>query len=219
MPFNRKTVQVITAPAASPISLADMKIYLRVDTTDDDALIQDFIDAATTTVKQYIRRSLISETLEFTMDGFGINETYADERLVRLGAGVHTISYPYVLGRTNEVDIPFPPIQSITSVKTFDRSNNESTFDSSNYELDEQGGRVYLNEGETWPSDLRAREGVKIRYVSGYGDAATDIPDPIIQAIRLYVGKMYDCREAYEMPEQCKAILSPYALKDALEWY
>lgn len=218
MYYNRKTVVTVTPPATSPISLVDMKSYLRVDTSDDDDLIQDFIDSSTESVKQYIKRALITETFELSADGFGGNEIDSDARLDALGAGMHVISYPYVLGRGNEIEIPFLPIQSITSIKTFDRSNNESTFNSSKYELDEQGGRVYLNEGETWPSDLRSREAVKIVFVAGYGDAGSDIPAPIVQAIRLYVGKMYDCREACEMPDNCKRLLDPYKILDNLGW-
>ena len=216
--FNRKTVKVITPPVASPISLEDMKKYLRVDDAADDDLIQSFIDAATESMKQYLKRSLITETLEFSMDGFGVSDSASDHKLDRLGPGVHTTSYPDVLGRGNEVDIPFLPIQSVTTVKTFNRSNTVSTFDSAKYELDEEGGRIYLNEGEIWPTDLRAREAVKIQYVSGYGNAGDDIPATIIQAIKAHVAAMYDCRCPCEMPDLCVRILAPYKLLDYLEW-
>lgn len=213
MRYNRITVKVTTPPSVSPVTLSDMKEYLRVDTTADDNLIQDFIDAASESVKQYLRRSLITETLELTMDGFG---QLADEGILALGAGVHVGSYSYILGRPNEIDLPFLPIQSVTSIKTFNRANQESTFDSELYELDETGGRIYLDEGVTWPDNLRGREAVKITYVAGYGDAGSDIPAPIIQSIKGYVGKMYDCRDMCEMPDMCKAILAPYKLYDEL---
>lgn len=216
--FNRKTVKTIAPPAVSPVSLSDMKSYLRVDTTDDDNLIQDFIDSATVSVKQYIRRALITETFELTADGFTLSNTQSDERLAELGAGMHMTSYSYVLGQGQEMELPFLPIQSITSVKTFDRSNNESTFAASNYELDEQGGRLYLNEGVTFPSNLRAREAVKIVYVAGYGDAASDIPKPIVQTIKQYVSAMYDCRSMCDMNATCKRMLAPYKLVDYLGW-
>lgn len=213
MRYSRVTVKIITPPENSIVSLSDMKEYLRVDNTADDNLIQDFIDAVSQSVRQYLKRSLITETLELTMDGFG---QLSDDNLVRLGSGVHVGSYSHILGRPNEVDLPFLPIQSITSIKTFNRANQESTFDSANYELDETGGRIYLDEGVTWPDNLRAREAVKITYVSGYGDNASDIPAPIVQAVKGYVGKMYDCREMCEMPDMCKAILAPYKLYDEL---
>lgn len=213
MRWNRKSLEIITAPVNAVVSTADMKTYLRVDTSDDDALIDDFIDAATQQARNYLNRSLITETLELTMDGFTENND-SDERLARLGAGVHNVSYPYIIGHNNSVDLPFAPIQSVTSVKTFDRDNTESTFSAANYELDEQGGRLYLNEGETWPDNLRAREAVKIRYVSGYGDDATDIPSPIVQSIKMMVAQMYECRGVCDMPASCKNMLNQYKLYD-----
>jgi hypothetical protein len=215
MRFNRKTVSVITAPATLAVPLSDMKDYLRVDTSDDDTLITDLINAASETIKQYIRRSLITETLELSADGF---TEVGDEKLLAIGPGVHTGSKNYYLDYPDEIELPFLPIQSVTSIKTFNRSNTEATFSSSNYELDEKGGRVYLNEGQTWPSDLRAREAVKIRYVAGYGDASSDIPEPILASIRLYVASMYDCRGACEMPELCKKTLAPYKILDNMAY-
>jgi hypothetical protein len=194
-----------------------MKDYLRVTTSDDDALIDDFVSSATEQVKQYIRRSLITETLKLTMDGFGDNADI-DARLDSLGAGVHTVSRNYILGRPHEVDLPFLPIQVINSVTTYDRSNNSSVFSSSKYELDETGGRLYLNEGETWPDNLRSREAVEINYDAGYGDSPSDVPAPIVQAVKQQVGKMYDCREACELSDACKGILAPYKIMDNLAY-
>jgi hypothetical protein len=214
--YNRKTIKIITKPATAVVSTSDMKDYLRVDTSDDDSLIDGFIEASSVMHRNYLKRSLITETLELTMDGFGSLETDGDERLANLGAGTHIASVPYVLGTGNSVELPFAPVQSITSLKYFDRDNTEATYSSSKYELDEEGGRLYLNEGETWPSNLRNREAVKIRYVSGYGDAASDIPAPIVQSIKMHVGKMYDCREACGMTESCKTLIAQYKLIDYL---
>lgn len=212
--FNRKSLSIITAATAPLVTTDDMKDYLRVDTADDDALIASFVLSATETVKQYIRRALINETLELTMDGF--NHLEDDEALVRLGAGTHIGHRATLTGRGNEIDLPFPPIVSITSIKTYNRANTEATFDSSKYELDETGGRVYLNESQIWPSDLRSREAVKVRYVAGYGSASTDVPAPIIDAVKSLVSEMYDCRSICGLSKALKKNLSPYKLLDYL---
>lgn len=213
MYYNRKSLKVIT-PASDnsekPVSLAEMKAYMRVDVETDDAIINDFIDIATEAAKQYLGRSVMTETLELTLDRFGAG---VDE-LDRLGSGVHNTTRQAVMSYGNEIDLPFPPVQSITSIKTFSTDNSESTFSSSYYQLDETGGRVYLNQGSTWPTSLRDREAVKVRYIAGYGSAPQDVPLPIKQAIRQHVSYMYECRQSCELPPSCKALLEPYRLLD-----
>src|SRR3972149_3658359 len=184
MRYNRKTVSVITSPLDTStvtrvIDTAEMKNYLRVTADDEDSLIEEFIDIATDKAKQFMRRSVLKETLELTMDGFGTSEDDGSHDVVGTRQSV--------LGMPPEVDLPFPPIQSITSIKTYGTTNVESTFTSTYYTLDTTGGRVFLNQGQVWPSDLRDRAAVKIKYVAGYGSSGKDVPAPIRMAIRMYV--------------------------------
>lgn len=214
MYWNRKSTKVITPPSGSTriISVDEMKDYLRVDTADDDTLIGELIDTATEMARDYTRRAILEETLELTMDGFsdyGIDET-------RLGRGIHNLSKSAALGYGNEFNLPFPPIVSITSITTFNTANESAVYSADNYELDETGGRVYLNQSQTWPVNLRDREAVKVRYIAGYGSSATGIPLAIKQAIRQHTAHMYECRQSCAIPKDCKALLSPYKLLDGL---
>jgi len=97
---------------------------------------------------------------------------------------------------------------------TYDRGNNASTYDASQYQVDLQSGRVYLNEGSTWPSDLRAQDAVEVTYVAGYG--VGNIPAPILQAIRAYVTQMYDGCDG--MTAEVQRLLAPYRRGDELAW-
>jgi len=214
MAYNRKTISIVTPPAQAIVSLADMKSYLRVDTTHDDTLINGFIASATQNIREYLRRSLITETLELSCDGF--TEGDGDYRMLSLGAGTHTGARAHFSGSPNRIDLPYPPVQSITSVKSFDRANIESTFSDANYQVDERGGRLYLNQGVTWPQNLRSTEAVKITYVTGYGSSSADIPATIIQAVQMNVAQMYDCREACGLSAACMKLLAPYRILDDL---
>lgn len=209
--FNRRTVVTITAPTGDAVSTADMKTYLRVDHTDDDALIAVFVQTATEMAKQYTRRSLLTEVLELQLDGFPGDD---DDRIVAMGGGTHTAHVATVLGGVGEVDLPFGPIQSLDSITTYDRNNSSSVLTSAAYETDLEGWRVYLNDGYTWPTDLRERDAVRIRYTAGYG--AGSIPLPIVHAIKQHVEGMYECRGACAMPDGCKGLLEPYRRYDQL---
>lgn len=203
---NRRTVTIITPPAALPLPVADAKAFLNVEGTADDALIEAFINAGADSIRQYCKRSLGAETLELRMDGFPASSL---DRLDRLGAGVHVVSIPWMEGQPHVVDLPFGPVASITSITTYGRDNVSAVFDAANYGFD--ASRVYLNEGATWPSDIRRADAVAIRYVSG-----GTIPAAMLQALRTHVAAMYECREGCEMPAACKAMLGPYRRLDQM---
>ncbi len=210
MRFNRKSVYVTASDDSPAIYLSDMKDYLRVDGTADDKQITAYIETATEAIKQYLRRAVLTETFVFKADGFAYAD--ADDRLLSLGPGVHTASRPYILGGGDTIDIPFPPLQSVTSIVTYDRSNNSSTFDSAKYQVDLQSGRIYLNEGEVWPSDLRAQDAVEVTYEAGYGSGI--IPAPVLEAIRKYVEQLYDGCDG--MTGEVMRLLAPYRRMDEL---
>ena len=202
---NRRTVTIITPPATMPVSVADMKAFLNLEGSADDAMIEAFIYAAADAVRQYCRRSIVAETLEIRMDGF---PRYNLDRLDRLGGGVHVVSIPFLEGTPDVIDLPFGPVASITSVTTYGRDNAATVFSSANYGHD--ASRLYLYEGASWPTDLRRVDAVAIRYVSG----TTPIPQSILHAIKTHVAAMYECREGCDMPAACKASLASYRRLD-----
>lgn len=208
MIYNRHTVTIITPPASFGVTTADMEAFLNLSAGQDAALLQAFIEASYDAIRQYIRRSIITETLELRMDGF---PGYDDKREIGLGPGVHTVSIPWLTnGDARAVDLPFGPVQSIVSVTTFKRDNSSAVFSTAEYGFDRS--RLYLNESATWPDSLRNRDAVAIRYTSG--DAAP--PKAIIQAIKQHVAVMYECREGCDLPAACKAILQAYRRLDPM---
>lgn len=208
---NRKSVSVVTpqSSATQLISTADMKSFLRVDISTDDTLIDDFIETATEAVSQYLRRSINTQTLALTMDSFA-GDHATDETL---SEGVHDLPKWFGQSNMDAIDLPFPVIASISSIKTYSRDNTESTLSSSAYRLD-TAGRVYLNDGYNWPSDLRDENAVLITYVAGWG--YTNVPLPIRQSIKMYAAAMYDCRRMCEMSEEIKTMLDPWRILDPM---
>ena len=189
-------LKLITAPATEPVTTSEAKSHLRVDTTADDTLIGTLITAARQHVENHLRRALITQTWELVTDAFPVGDV---------------------------IRLPLPPLVSVTSIKYTDKDGNESTLSSAAYVVDTDStkGRVVLKSGETWPSDtLAAANGVRVRYVAGYGEASA-VPRPIRQAILLLIGTMYENRESVlvaqgvtvaQLPFGVDALLMPYRI-------
>ena len=160
------SLRLVTAPTTPALSLAEAKAHLRVDSNAEDTLIESLVTAATDMAEQQTRRALMQQTWELTLDAF-----------------------------PTAFELTRVPVQSIASVKYTDTSGVEQTLDPSAYTLDTSDGYgfAYVKQayGTEWPS---AREGVKVRYVAGYADAAA-VPEPIVQWIKLMVSTMFDNRE------------------------
>lgn len=164
-------LKLITPPAEEPITLQEAKLHLRVDSNDDDTLITSLITSAREYCEDFLNRALITQTWDLTLDD------WPDEDYIK---------------------VPLPPLQSVTSVTYYDTDNNATVMDAADYFVDDQSepGRVHLAYGESWPSTtLRPANGVVVRFVAGYGNAA-NVPQKIKQAMLMLIGHWYENREA-----------------------
>ena len=211
--YNRRSVEVIsfTDQAIDILPLADVKAFLRIDGTDDDPLLTMLINSAVESAEKYLARALRRQTLELTLDGFPFAD---DEALARLGPGVHQVALSYVIGDVEGIDLPYPPVASVTSITTFNTANASAVFSSAAYLLD--GFRITLNRGYTWPTDLRDRAAVKVRYVAGYGQAT--LPSSIKLAMMQHLVAMYECRTGCDIPAAARGMMDAYRIRDGLAW-
>lgn len=164
------SLKVQTEPAAEPVTAAD--VQARTGTSGDDALIEAFITAIRQQVEAYLNRALITQTLKQSMNGF---------------------PYGGIWGGSGVIELLRPPLQSVTSIVYYDTDDSAETFDSSLYQVlvDHEPGRIQVNYGQTWPTDVRADNVVEIVYDAGYGDNAADVPRAIREAIRVQVTETY----------------------------
>lgn len=188
------SLKLITAPTAEPITLQEAKDHLRVDSTDDDALISAIIEAA----RQHLdgrdgilSRALMPQTWDYSIDRFPDGDT---------------------------IPLPLAPAQSITSVKYVDGNGVTQTMSASDYALSadlEWSPSVRLGYNKTWPSTRDTYDAVTVRFVAGYASAAV-VPAPLKAAILLLIGHLYENREAtapaqvHEVPLTVKNLIAPY---------
>lgn len=171
-------IKLVTPPASEPVSLDEAKSQLRVDGDDENDFITGLITAAREHVEQTARRSLITQTWRLNLDAWP--------------CGPSTGS-----GRGDEIELPKPPLQSVTSVVYKDSVGAQTTLSTAAYivDTDSEPGRIVLAYGQSWPSlTLYPANPIQITYVTGYG-AAADVPAWAKQAIKLIIGHWYENRE------------------------
>ena len=182
-----------TAPSEEPLTTAEAKSHLRVDFTDDDTLIDALVVAAREYGEGFTGRAFVTQTWDYFADRFP-----ADNGAIYL---------------------PRPTLQSVTTLKYVDTDGTQQTLASSKYRVDinSEPGRVTPAYGEEWPSIRPVTNAVEVRFKAGYGDAGTDVPDQIKQAILFLVGHMYEHREAVitgtivsKVPMATEYMLWPY---------
>lgn len=166
-------LRLVSAPAVEPVSLAEAKLHLRVDTSADDALIGGLIATARAHVEEMCRPqvAMLTQTWEMLLDAFPDKD---------------------------EIELRPWPLQSVTSISYTSPAAATTVWPNTNYVVDtySEPGRVSLVAGVSWPpAPLRRLNGVAIRFVAGYGDAGTAAPLQLRQAVLLLVGHWYENRE------------------------
>lgn len=182
-------LRLITPPASEPVTLDEAKNHLRIDITDDDALITTLIVAARRMAEAYTKRSFINTVWEAGLDYFPVAGGYFDRTIRQMGP-----SPLWYLKQAGIFRLPRPPIISISSVVYYDTTYQVQTLDPSKYRLVDD--KLSPAPGTVWPVAPMMDAAVKVTYSAGYGADASSVPDSIKAAIKLMVGHWYEHREA-----------------------
>lgn len=166
-------LDLVTAPAATAISVAEAKSHMRIGFADDDTYITNLIDVATEWAQEYARRQLITATYDLKLQHFPI---------------------------ARHLVLPRGPLQSVTSVSYIDTAGVTQTLvEDTDFETitsKRDRGEIRLLPAKSWPAVQERARPVTVRFVAGYGDAASDVPEAVRQALLLLVATHYEHREA-----------------------
>lgn len=164
-------LNIVTEPTDLAIPLSRVKEYLRIpaDYDSDDGLLREvIIPTATRKLERAIGRAFVSQVWDVTYE-----EIPEDGYLW----------------------LPFAPVITLTSVKYYDHSGNESTWSSSTgYDSDLVGGRVIPKFGVPWPTSLRSWSAMIVRATFGYGTDHTFTPEAIKNSICFLSNFLYENR-------------------------
>jgi uncharacterized phiE125 gp8 family phage protein len=191
--YGNRSWVVITGPTIEPITVDELKSFSRIDTDAEDTLLEGFIKAARIATENYLGRALIEQSIKMTMD-----------------------FWPGDI-----ITFPRPPLISITKVATLNESDTETAYSSSNYYVVTESipGKLILKQSVTAPVNTsRDYAGYLIQYKAGYGDEATDVPQPIRQGIALWAATIYSERtfDPKNPPPAARAMLDMFRVAGVL---
>lgn len=193
----RDNPKITVAPTLEPVTANEVKTFLKIDGNDEDVYILDLMTAARVMIENVLKRTLFTTTLTLTKKTLPNSYDYESE------ASFYDIA-------SNEIYLPRGYVQSVTSVKYFDRAGASTIVPAADYTL-VAGEKIILSGTSGWHTDTTVAY-VEIEYIAG--ETTTDlIPRPIKNAILTLAAVMYNSRSCdCEMPKTMRAMLNEYRL-------
>ncbi|MER2537642.1 MAG: head-tail connector protein [Azonexus sp.] len=170
-------------PAAEPLSLAEAKAHLRVDASDDDALITALIGAARQYAETECQRVFVTQSWQLLLDSF------PGPSLMGVPAGV-----PFSLPK-HAILVDRSPVQTIDSIQYMDMAGAWQTMPVGDYAVDLNccPARITPAFGKIWPITMPQIAAVKVNFTAGYGTAAA-VPQGIKAWMLIRIGTLYENR-------------------------
>ena len=165
-----------TGPAVEPVTLAEAKAHLRVDTSDDDTYITGLIRAAREWCEQYLDRTLVNTQWVMRFDRFPPDSTA-------------------------DIELPRPPVvasgtaTTVTVAYTLE-DGTTATYGTASFRVDRAAtpGAVKTVYAATWPPHRQDDNSVSVTWWGGYGPSGSDVPQAIRHAMLMLVAFWYDNR-------------------------
>lgn len=181
--------RLVTAPASEPLTLTEVKLYLRVDDTTEDDLITSLITTTRSIVEGHTWMPLISQTWAMQFDKSELN---------------------LLVWNVNKA-----PLISFSSVTYYDADNTLQTLSATQYETDIYGSPARFRL-KSVPNVYDRMNALQLNFVCGYANAAA-VPTPIKQAMYMIIGHLYENRQTIitgtqvnEIPMSSEYLLQPY---------
>lgn len=181
---------LLTGPAIEPISVEETKIFLRVEHDDDDQLIAALIAGARSHIEAQTQTALITQNWRMVLD-----------------------AWP----QHGRITVRPGPLQTVNAARVFDCNGDPATINSQTIVTDLGASRLAF---VPWavPAPGRIAAGIEIDVTVGFGDEADDVPESLIQAIRMVVAHWYENRglmggnQNASPPASVAALIAPYRM-------
>jgi uncharacterized phiE125 gp8 family phage protein len=160
----RSILRLVTPPTERAVSLNEARRHLRIEDTDQDDLIRAYIEAAEQSLS-YVGRAF--KPASYALDIYG-------------WAGTH-------------IELPMPPLRSVTAVKAPGTNGTLATVDPSNYTVattSEGRGVLLTSTAYVWPPYSSGWVSASVEFTAGYDT----VPSNLRAAILLVAGTLFENR-------------------------
>ncbi|KAB0264793.1 hypothetical protein FEZ63_21490 [Microvirga brassicacearum] len=177
---------LVEGPAVEPVSLADMKAYLRVDDDAEDDLIAGLVKAARLVVETASRRVLVAQKWRLLLHAWPPSRSIA---------------------------LPLSPLIAVEKIEVFDEAGIATPLAADAFEVDslQDPPLVWFN---ATPEPGRSRHGIAIDFRAGYGPAAEDVPATLRLALKIIVAQWFENRGdvagVQNPPPEALALIAPF---------
>ena len=158
--------QIMDEVRQLPLSLSEIKHYLRVTTDEDDANILEILKAAVDYVETVTGRDLVSKTSTVLLPRFD-----------------------------SCFELDSVPIRSVARIRYYDNDNLLQTLAVDQYStyVSERGTTIIEPAiGVTWPGTANRGDAIELLIVSGYGPSGSSVPADAKLLIKMIARGWYD---------------------------
>jgi uncharacterized phiE125 gp8 family phage protein len=174
-------IAVVTPPAVEPVSTAEAKRHLRVESPAEDVVIASFIVAARGLVEAICGRALVSRRLIETRSGW---PTSPD----------------------GEISLAVAPLMAVHEVRSIAANGVTSVLSGWAARSAIEPPRIV-----GLAQQVGAERSLAVEYTAGYGAAAGDVPAPLRHAVLLVTAALYEGRRGEAvLGEEAQSLLAPY---------
>jgi uncharacterized phiE125 gp8 family phage protein len=182
---------LLTGPAVEPVTLAEAKLFMRVEHADDDDVIAALVAGSRIHVEAQTRRALITQSWRLTRDAWPAS------------------------GRFFVLPVP---LVALVAARVYTSATATQALDLSVFTVDKASAPAMLAfAAGALPVPGRAAAGVEVDITAGYGAAPGNVPEPLRQAIRLLTAHWYENRglaavgrSVAVLPASVDALIAPY---------
>lgn len=184
---------LLTPPTLEPVTLADMKAWLRIDSVDEDGLINALLTSARLSVETITSKVLITQSWRMVLDQWPMAPI---------------------------IDAPLSPLQRLLAARVYNADGSVTALNSADFLVEvsaKQQPRLALLKRQ--PPPMLPISGIELDLACGYGDDGINVPEPLKLAIKMLVVFWFENRGdeptgvTLKWPDEISRLLAPYQMR------